>query len=386
MKTTLSSRERLLTAMALQEPDHVPLWNLWNHSRDPFNPRDPLARVDAVLALGMDDTLLLDPPWRMSPEVTTRVWQETPPGSPYPHVYKEYDTPAGTLRQGVRLSVHWPQATDLPIFGDLNVSHSVKRLVEGPQDLPKLRYLLTGPDAEQVRAFREKARAWRQFANERQILLEGGWLYAGDAAVWLCGVEELGLACYDDPAFVEELLEIVWACEVQRLSLLLDVGVDTVAHRGWYDTPLFWGTTMYRRFLKPLLQREIQLVHEAGVKFRYILTRGVMPLLDDFLELGLDVLWGVDPVQDDVDLRVVQEKLGGRVCIWGGMNSILTLGHGTREEIRTAVTQALETLGPGGGFVLFPVDQILPDTPWENLEILRERWREIASYPLGGGG
>lgn len=382
MKTTLSSRERLLTALMFQEPDHVPLWNLWNHRRDPFNGKDPQARIGAVLALGMDDTLLLTPPWRVSPEVTTSVWQEIPPGSPYPHVYKEYHTPAGPLRQGVRLSVHWPEASDLPLLGDLNVSHSVKRIVEGPQDLPKLRYLLMGPDADQIRAFREQARICRKFARERQVLLEGGWLHGGDAAVWLCGVEELALACYDDPAFVEELLEIIWACEVQRLSLLLDAGVDTVVHRAWYDTPLFWGLTGYRRFLKPLLQREIQLVHEAGAWFCYILTRGVMPLLDDFLELGIDILWGVDPVQDDVDLRTLKEKLGGRVCLWGGMNSILTLNHGTPSEIRAAVTQAIETLGPGGGFVLFPVDHILADTPWENLEILIERWREIGSYPL----
>ena len=59
----MTSKERLQTAIDLGEPDHVPLWCLWSHERDPFNRRDDLARVDAVLDLGMDDTLWLNAPW-----------------------------------------------------------------------------------------------------------------------------------------------------------------------------------------------------------------------------------------------------------------------------------------------------------------------------------
>jgi len=46
------------------------------------------------------------------------------------------------------------------------------------------------------------------------------------------------------------------------------------------------------------------------------------------------------------------------------------------------VTEAIRLLGPGGGFVLLPVDQIFTDTPWENVEIMIERWQEIGAYPL----
>ena len=45
MKTTMSSRERLLSAMELEESDHVPLWCLWSHRRDPFNRKDNLKRI-----------------------------------------------------------------------------------------------------------------------------------------------------------------------------------------------------------------------------------------------------------------------------------------------------------------------------------------------------
>ena len=70
------------------------------------------------------------------------------------------------------------------------------------------------------------------------------------------------------------------------------------------------------------------------------------------------------------------------MCIWGGMNAILTLGEGSLKEARTAVKEAICILAPGGGFVLFPVDQIVAGTPWENIEAMLERWRELASYPI----
>ena len=106
------------------------------------------------------------------------------------------------------------------------------------------------------------------------------------------------------------------------------------------------------------------------------MTKGIMPLLDDFLDIGVDVLWGPDPVQGEADLPRLVQKLKGRICIWGGMNAILTLGEGTPADAERAVEEAL--MATDGGFVLFPVDQIVAGTPWENIEAMLRRWKELA--------
>ena len=59
------------------------------------------------------------------------------------------------------------------------------------------------------------------------------------------------------------------------------------------------------------------------------------------------MLWGVDPVQGGADLAEIKARIGGQVCLWGGMNSFVTLGTGSEEEIRAAVRQAMQTLSPG---------------------------------------
>lgn len=378
MKSTMTSRQRLQAAIALQETDHVPLWCLWSYDRDPFNRSDELARVEAVLALGMDDTLWLHAPWRVAPEVAVSSWAEPVPGADYQLMHKRYRTPAGDAEHVLRSSEYLSDPAAIGVVGDLNMSHGVKRLVEGRADLGPLRYLLCDPDADQLARFREKARAYRRFAEEKQVLLEGAYVSLGDTAAWLMGPQALIYAFHDDPGFVEALLEVIWKWHVRQIEILLDEGVDVILHRGWYELPDFWGVAPYRRFLKPLLRREAEIVHQAGARLSYIMTKGVMPLLDDFLEIGIDVLWGPDPVQGEADLPALKQKLGGRMCIWGGMNAILTLGEGTPADARAAVDEAVRTLAPGGGFVLFPVDQIVAGTPWENIEAMLARWREIS--------
>lgn len=368
-----------MAAMELEEPDHVPLWCLWSYDRDPFNRKDDRARLDATLALGMDDTLWLHAPWRMAPEVRVSAWSEPVPGEEHVLLHKRYETPAGVAEHALRSSHLLDDPEHIGVVGDTNMSHSVKFLVEGPKDLGPLRYLLCDPDEEQLTRFREKAEVYRRLADERQVLLEGAYVSLGDTVVWLMGPTNLMYAFQDDPGFVEELLDIVWNWHVRQIEILLDERVDVILHRGWYELPDFWGVEPYRRFLKPLLRKEADMVHQAGAKFSYIMTSGIMPLLDDFLEIGIDVLWGPDPVQGGANLPALKEKLNGRICIWGGMNAILTLGEGTPEDARCAVEEAIRILAPGGGFVLFPVDQIVAGTPWENIEAMLGRWRELAS-------
>ena len=67
---------------------------------------------------------------------------------------------------------------------------------------------------------------------------------------------------------------------------------------------------------------------------------------------------------------------GGRVCLWGGVSGAVTVEMGTEEEIRSAVREAIEMLGPDG-FILSPVDNITVDEPltWGNLNIFIDEWR-----------
>jgi len=240
----------------LQETDHVPLWCLWIYHKRPFNHSDQFDRVDAVQAMGVDDSLWLYAPWQIAPEVKVSSWSEPTQSETYQLMHKSYETPAGTAAHTLRSSEYMDRAEDIGVVGDLNMYHSRKYLVEGRQDLGPLRYLLSSPSKDQLQAFREKAACFRAAAAEKQVILEGAYVSLGDTVAWLMEPQALIYALEDDPDFVEELLEVIWDWHVQQIQILLDEKVDVIQHRGWYELPDFWGLAPYRRSLKPLLRKE----------------------------------------------------------------------------------------------------------------------------------
>jgi len=381
----LSSRERMLAAINHQEPDYVPLWFNW-HYRDTqiLKWNDPLDRAEKVLReLGLDDTLLLGAPLSVAPEVTTRVWRETRDDLRYPLISKEYYTPKGTLRQVVQETEDWEHPGEVGIIGDLNVPRSLEFPVKDLEDIERLKYLFQPPNQQQLEEFRERAKCYKDLAERLGVLIEGGWICLGDMPFWLMGVQGLIFAQNDQPELLDALLDAVLAWEKVRIELLIEAGADIITHRAWYETTDFWGVAGYREFLVPRLKREVELVHSAGLKFSYIITTGVMPRLDDLLDIGIDILWGLDPVQDkEVDPREVKKRIGAQVCLLGGLNATVTLGLGSEEEIRQELREAVRVLAPGGGCILSPIDNIFDHTPKKSLETLIDEWKRVRDYPI----
>ena len=384
----MTSRERLVAALNHTEPDHVPfLFNLFELPQEalPAHLRhgDEVERAERFVAAGLDDTLGTSAPWRIHPDVSTRVWKDQPAGEPYPLIHKAYQTPKGELMQVVRQSEDWPHGDDVAVLSDHNVPRSTRFLAEEEADLEKLPYLLSAPSDDQVAHFRRYARELRRSADRIGVAIEGHCGGLGDIAIWLCGAENFMVACHERPAFAHELLRLVHEREMAGLKLLLDAGVcDIISHRAWYESPAFWSPALHREFLFDKVKEEVDLVHQAGCKYQYVQTIRPQSFLREYLDLGIDALWGIDPVQGGADLAAVKKACWDRICLIGGVNSYVTVGRGSREEVRSAVREAIQTLAPGGGFALLLVDSVDKSVPWSRVEWVIEDWREMGAYPL----
>jgi hypothetical protein len=77
-------------------------------------------------------------------------------------------------------------------------------------------------------------------------------------------------------------------------------------------------------------------------------------------------------------MSLIKDKLGRRVCLWGGVSGAVTVEQGTEAEVRAAVRTAIETLGPTG-LVLSPIDNLTVDAPrtWHNLDVLIDEWKRL---------
>ena len=387
----MNSRERFLSAIRRKPVDHVPLYlRLWDMGSGvdniPFNWREQISRAENLLRLEVDDTLLLQPPCGYTEEYIADQSQgvsgvdialtEPATNGDYPRLKKTYHTPAGDLSQTVKITEDWPYDRDIMLFNDFNIPRQVEPLIKTSEDVKRLRYLLASPTEQQLVEFRSRSKMLHQAAGRLGVALDGGWSALGDSAVWLCGMENVLYWQMDVPELLEALLDVLLEWELQRIDLLLEEGIDVLVHMAWYEGTDFWTPKNYRRIIRPRLQQLIDRAHGGNLPFRYIITKGWKALRNDLLEMGVDCVMGVDPVQDALDLAEVKRQVGGQISLMGGMNAAVTLSMGSDVEIRQAVDRAFEILSPGNGFILFPVDNVFCDLPWEKVEIVIDQWKK----------
>jgi len=398
------SRELMLAAISGGTPDWVPcsfmiFSALRAKSRDDldFVERQIQLGLDAVVELatwgsgsGPDNADLPGPLVRFHPDVQIRDWTEdTAKGR---LIHRSYDTPAGPLTAAVRWTQDWRRGPHVPLFDDWVVPRAEKVLVETDEDLDRLAYLLRPVDAETRLLLREMAAPKLALAEKKGLLVVGGLGVGLDAAAWLCGHENIIWAAADRPEWLARLMEMLHEWNVSRMDAMLELGVDLFVRRAWYEGVDFLSPAQFRRFVLPGLMREVKLAHDAGAAFGYINTSGTMPLLGMLMEAGVNVLIGVDPVQGrGTDLRRMKHATQGRMALWGGVNGFITMEQGTQQQVRAAVREAMEALGPDR-FILSPVDNVTGDSgqTWHNVQALIETWKELRDGGTGqehvGGG
>jgi hypothetical protein len=273
----------------------------------------------------------------------------------------------------------WLYGEHVPFLDDYLCPRSRKFLIETPQDLKALRYLLVSPTAEEADAFARQAERDREFADQHGLLTTGGRGVGMDATAWLCGFRHTAISAIRQPAFVAELAQIIHEWNCQRMKVFLDAGVDLFVKRGWYEGTDFWSPKLFRKLILPYMEKEVKMAHEAGAKFGQIMTSGSMPLLEMMADAGVDVLIGIDPVQGKgTDMGEMNRRIGDRVCLWGGVNGFITVETGTVDQVGEAVEEAVKALGPKG-FILSPVDNVRDTSAkaWKNIGAMIDSWKRV---------
>jgi len=382
----MTSRERLLTTIAHQEPDRVPICFRGVAPLDiQWNSR--LERIIGLAELGVDDKLPISVPWVYHPDVEVRQWWETRTGIPTPVMVKELETPKGVLRWAVRETEDYAPA-DLFLVADQNWSRGLEFPINGREDLEKLPYILYDPRRADLSGFRQRAAALKSFADLHDVLVEGSAVSISNVAFCFLGSQRLFYLAMDDRDFVVALLEMAHDWVMGQVEVLLDIGVDTIYSSGCYETVEFWSPDLIRELFLPYRREEARVIHQAGAKFHYFTQTGIMPLLEDYEEIGIDILSALDPLgvggaRHAVDLAQVKRTIGDAVCLWGGVDPEHTVEMGTPQEIRETVRDVIRVCAPSGGFVLSTSGSIYSTdaTTRDHVMTFIEAGHEYGRYP-----
>jgi Uroporphyrinogen decarboxylase (URO-D) len=172
-------------------------------------------------------------------------------------------------------------------------------------------------------------------------------------------------------------LELYRQAVGDSISVIFMCGTDFGTQNGPFISP-----DTFRDLYKPCYRKMNDWVHaNTGWKTFKHTCGGILPLVDELIEAGFDILNPVQCSAADMEASELKQKFGSRVTFWGGgVDTQKTLPFGTPEEVRAEVKERINTFSPGGGFVFNTIHNVQVGTPTKNVTALYEAVREFASH------
>jgi len=219
------------------------------------------------------------------------------------------------------------------------------------------------------------ATPWLLFPLERAFAMQGMDVFL------------LNLAIYPDfsKALLQKIAEICKELMAPFLEALGDnVDIIKIGDDLGTQESLLMSPKMYREILKPVHADYIAFIKKrTKAKVLFHTDGDVFPLIEDFIEMGVDIL---NPIQTSAgkmsDLARLKKQFGKNIVFCGGIDTQRVLPTGTPAEVREEVRRVINILGPGGGYMVSSVHTVMNDVPPENVLALVDAVEEFGRYPL----
>src|SRR5574340_955843 len=138
----------------------------------------------------------------------------------------------------------------------------------------------------------------------------------------------------------------------------------------------------YRELFLPRHKRIYEFARrETGAHIFLHCCGGVYPLIPDLIEAGVEILNPVQTSAKQMEPERLKREFGRDLTFWGGgCDTQHLLCTGTPEEVREDVRRRLEIWMKGGGYVFNQVHNALADVPPENYVAMLGAAREFGVY------
>lgn len=181
---------------------------------------------------------------------------------------------------------------------------------------------------------------------------------------------------------IEQLLEVAW----ERLYDLLVSVLEKGATRLWLSGPEHLCPTFFKPEYFDLVvkydTRVAKVIHEYGGVYYMHCHGRIRQVLEKIKAIGVDVLDTIDPPpQGDCELDEAKRVIGDSVCLAGNVDSTI-MARGTPHDVEESVKKCIYQGAPGGGYILQPTSGTIVDVPLENMLAFIRAGRRYGKYQL----
>ena len=340
----MNGYERIRAVLELEEPDQIPLMELYIHPKVLKGLAPGCDLFEAAEQLDLDGICVMRgasvPDWENSPEIYVDQW-----GTRFRRTAEAYHPVEGPIKSEADLDV----------------------------------YVAPDPyDEMMVANIKEAA---KRFKGERFIAFHISPDFF--SAAFLRGFPEILMDFLDNPQLAHRVLKMVneYYCTVARLGI--EARADAVVLAGdWAGNGgPFMSPAQFREFVLPCFVKAMNTVHAAGGYAIKHSDGNLWPILDMLVDTGVNA---INPIQPDagMDIGEVKQKYGHRVCLFGNIDCGYTLSEAPVEQVIQEVKDAIRKAGPGGGYIMASSNSLHSSVKPENYRALVETTRTYGRYPL----
>ncbi|NLH97989.1 MAG: hypothetical protein GX446_00695 [Chthonomonadales bacterium] len=196
----------------------------------------------------------------------------------------------------------------------------------------------------------------------------------------LVGVEALCTLFYDDPAFIEEMMDADADFIIAMMDQVLDAGpIDAFAF--WEDMAYKTGPLLTpklaRKYMLPRYKRVTEFLRARGVQWIGLDSDGrIDSLIPVWLDAGLNFLYPFE-VQAGMDVNKVRREYGRDLRMWGGVDKrAIAEGRDAIEAELARVSHLIEE----GGYIPMADHSCPPDISWPNYVYYMRRLGEVCNH------
>jgi uroporphyrinogen decarboxylase len=195
------------------------------------------------------------------------------------------------------------------------------------------------------------------------------------------GISKLVTDYHRNPGLAKKLADISTDFNIEMAKILLDEGATGIITGDDYAfaSGPFMSPGQFEEFVFPYLRKLIRTVHSKGAPFIKHTDGMIWPIMVDILKSGPDVL---NPIQTEagMDLLEVKDTCGDHIALMGNVDCGPTLHYGSLEDVHREVVRSIREGAPGGGYILSSSNTIYRGTRPENLRRMIKSTRECGKY------
>ena len=385
-KETMTSRERVKTALNHQEPDRVPIdlggFQTGIHKK---------AYLELIDYLEVKEEIEMLDPVQQIVKPSETILQKF-------HVDVRYITAHGpdSFRGGIEknerdgrlwhdlkdeFGVVWSMPDDQKLFMDISHHPLANATIKDIANYP----FPDGADKSRFTGVRESTMKLR---NETDYAIStgiGGVTY--ETCWYLRGLEQWYYDMLANPEFCEALIEqtlkfwynyyIGFMEAVGDIVDVVMIGDDLAGQEG----PLF-SPDFYRSVIKPRQKKLVQHIRSlTKAKIWYHTCGSCKEYIPDLIDIGVDIINPVQTSARNMDPVQLKKQFGNNIVFWGGgIDSQHVLPFATPDRVKKDVHESLKIFKPGGGYVFNNIHNIQSGVPAENIVAMYEAAYEAGFY------